>query len=149
MGSPTLTNAASGSAGSAIALGATFNTNFSNELYQTFTPGVAQGTFSFQIALNPVTGTTPDSFVFGLFDNSSAFSTSGPNAFELATVDLSKSIVTPASWNTYSYGDDNFTFTTVVTGVPAVPEAGSAVGLAGMGLFSVGSLLRRRYRSTH
>ena len=146
-GSPALTNAVRGSIGAgSISMGQTSSTNFINQYTDGFTPG--GGPLTFNVSLSPVVGTTPDNFVFGLYDTNGAFISTGPAGYELATLDLSKNSFGAPDWNTYSYSGTNGTVTTMVTpfspGI-STPEAGSATGLGMMVMAGLmGSGIRRR-----
>ncbi len=144
-GSPSLTNAVSGSIGAGtISMGATSITNSINEYSDGLTPG--SGALSFDVHLSPVVGTTPDNFVFGLYDTNGAFSTSGPASFELATLDFNNTSFGAANWNTYSYTGTSGTVTAVVTPITSgatTPEAGSA---AGFGMMVMAGLLGSGFR---
>lgn len=142
-GTPQLTDAVTGSIDTgSIILGPTSLSNPFNEYDEGFVPG--NRTLSFDVNFNPVmTGSTPDNFVFGLYDSNGAFSTTGPDGFELATLDLTKTNFASSDWNVYSYMNaSNGNITTSVTslsGAPPVPESGS---LKGFGMLMIASLFR-------
>lgn len=136
-GTPTLTGGAAGALGTTVTL---TDSQFFNELYQTFTPGASLD-FDVNLTTNLDGGGTPDQFVFGILDSTlSNLPTTDPGgAFVVVDLDsASPTIQTFAAIAPYAA----LGAPTITVPQAMVPEPGALALLTGMVLTGAGFLRR-------